>query len=164
MNEQDCYTIDEAQLLFAKRTNGRVWELLDKPTRTQAEDEEMLHAAHASLYHWLHAGTAVHHQRGLWMIARVHVVLNNPAEALRYANRCLELTEQHRDLMVDFDIAFAYESIARASALAGKRQQARRYHQLAEQAGRTIVDQEDRDIFIADLLSANLVFNIGRET
>lgn len=151
MTENDRYTLFEAHLLFAKRTNGRVWNLLEKTERTQAEDEEMLHAAHASLYHWLHAGTALHHQRGLWMIARVHVVLGNAAAALRYASHCLELTEQHQDLMEDFDVAFAYEGMARAYALGGEQQGARRYHQLAEQAGQAIADQEDRDIFFADL-------------
>jgi len=157
MSEQDCYTLNEMQLLFAKRTHGRVWELLETLERSQVEDEEMLHAAHASLYHWLQVGTAVHHQRGLWMIARVHVLLGHAVEASRYASRCLELTEQHRDLMEDFDIAFAYEGMARASALAGEQETARQFYQLAEQAGKAIVDQEDRGIFMADLTSGDWI-------
>lgn len=138
-------------MLFAKRINGQTWAILDNPDRTQAEDEALLHAAHASLYHWLQVGTTLHHQRGLWLIARVHVVMRNAADALYYARRCLELTEQHRDLMEDFDIAFAYEGMARASALAGEQEHARSYHHRAEQAGQEIVDQEDRDIFFVEL-------------
>ena len=57
--------------------------------------------------------------------------------------------------MEDFDIAFAYEGMARASALAGEQEKARQYHQLAEQAGQTISDQEDQDIFVADLASGD---------
>ncbi len=53
--------------------------------------------------------------------------------------------------MEDFDIAFAYEGMARANALAGEQEQARSYHQLAEQAGQAIVDEEDRDIFFVEL-------------
>lgn len=155
MSQQDCYTLNEAQLLFAKRTNSRVWELLEMPERSQAEDEEMIHAAHASLYHWMQIGMVQHHQRGLWMIARVHVALGHAAEALRYARRCLELTEQHSEAMEDFDFAFAYEGMARASALAGEQEKARHYHQLAEQAGQAISDQEDQDIFVADLASGD---------
>ena len=155
MNENDNYTLEEAQLLFAKRTHGRTWELLETPARSQDQDEEMLHAAHASLYHCLRVGTAVHHQRGLWMIARVHVALDQAAEALRYARRCLDLTEQHSEAMEDFDLAFAYEGMARASALAGEKEKARHYHQLAEQAGQAISDQEDHDIFVADLASGD---------
>lgn len=40
-------------------------------------------AAHASIYHWLHAGTEVHHQRGEWLISKVQAVLGNGTEALR---------------------------------------------------------------------------------
>lgn len=28
------------------------WDLMDKPNRTAAEDEAMVHSAHASRYHW----------------------------------------------------------------------------------------------------------------
>ena len=29
-----------------------VWSLLDKPERTESDDEEMAHAAHSSRFHW----------------------------------------------------------------------------------------------------------------
>lgn len=150
MGEDPKMTQDEAQLKFAKKINGRVWELLEKTERSPSEDEEMVHAAHASLYHWLYAGSAVHHQRGAWMIARVQTVLGNAPEALRNARRCLELTEQHGDEMKDFDLAFAYEGLARAYALAGNRKEAENYLQLARQAGDKIADEEDRKIFFDD--------------
>jgi len=155
MSEQESYTIDEAHLVFAKRIHGRVWELLETTDRLLAEDEEMIHAAHASLYHWLQIGMVQQHQRGLWLIARVYVALGRAAETLYYASRCLELTEQNRDSLEDFDIAFAYEGMARANALARDQEKARHYYQLAEQAGQTISDQEDRDIFVADLASGD---------
>jgi hypothetical protein len=31
---------------------NRVWELLEMPVRTREQDDEMVHAAHASRYHW----------------------------------------------------------------------------------------------------------------
>jgi len=34
MSEDKQYTLTEAHQEFAKRTNHRVWELLEKPTRT----------------------------------------------------------------------------------------------------------------------------------
>src|SRR5262249_35688253 len=43
--------------------NNRVWTLLEKPSRTPQEDQEMTHAAQASLAHWLRAGTGVNAQR-----------------------------------------------------------------------------------------------------
>ena len=52
--------------------------------------------------------------------------------------------------MADFDVAFAYECVARANAIAGNRDVALRYARLAEQAGQAIVDEEDRRIFLDD--------------
>ncbi|MCP4422872.1 MAG: hypothetical protein GY803_00105, partial [Chloroflexi bacterium] len=109
-----------------------------------------VYAAHASCYHWLQAGTGLHHQRSEWMIARVYTVLGNAPAALRHAARCLELTQEYAELMVDFDFAFAYECIARANAISGNRDKALHYAQLAEKAGQTIVDEEDRQIFMDD--------------
>jgi hypothetical protein len=34
---------------------NRTWVLLETPDRTSAQDEEMVHAAHASRFHWEHA-------------------------------------------------------------------------------------------------------------
>jgi tetratricopeptide (TPR) repeat protein len=144
---EPTYTQSEAQLHFARQINGRVWELLDKAERSAEEDEEMLAAAYASLYHWLVAGTAVNRQRGHWLIARVHSRLGYGEEALRHARRCLELTTQQPELMADFDVAFACEGMARAYAVLENETEARAYLLKAEEAGRLISDPEDRTIF-----------------
>ena len=41
------YTVEQAHLHFAKRLNGRVWQLLEAEQRTAEEDALMVHAAHA---------------------------------------------------------------------------------------------------------------------
>lgn len=151
MPEEARYTLDEAHMPFAKSIHGRVWKLLEKPDRTRFESEEMLHAAHASLFHWLRAGTGLNHQRGEWLLSRVHAVLGNGQEALRHAARCVDLTLDHQQLMEDFDIAFAYECVARANAVAGNLEAARDYLGKAEAAGGSIRDDEDRDIFFESL-------------
>src|SRR5512147_3281194 len=135
MNETRTYTIDEAHEHFAKTINARVWELLQKSDRSQSEDDEMLHAAHACTYHWKFAGAAVHQQRGEWLISHVHVVLGHANEALRHAERCFELTQANKDLMQDFDIAYAFEGIARAQAMLGDAKMAREFFDLAQQTG-----------------------------
>jgi hypothetical protein len=110
----------------------------------------MLHASHASLYHWLQVGTGLHHQRGEWLVSRVQTVLGNGDEAVRHSSRCLELTEHYNDLMEDFDFAFAYEAAARSNALAGKAEEVRKFIDLARSAGKTIANDEDRTIFFQD--------------
>ena len=151
MEEARTYTINEAHQHFAKSTNGRVWELSQKPDRSRADDDEMLYAAHACTYHWKYAGTAIHQQRGEWLISHVHVVLGNATEAVRHARRCFELTEANKDLMQDFDIAYAYEGLARVHALSRNQKEAREFFERARQAGDMIEDGEDKTIFIGDI-------------
>ena len=136
---------------LARQINGEVWSLLDKPDRTVDDDERLVLAAHASAYHWLHAGTAVHRQRGEWMLAHVHTVLSRESPARHHARRCLALTETFAAEMKDFDVAYAYEAVARAEALGEDGDTARGYLHLAEAQGACIADEEDRTIFLADL-------------
>lgn len=150
VSDDRCYTLPEAHRHFAVTANGEVWRLLEQSTRTSEEDAALLRAAHTCLYHWLHAGSAVHHQRGEWLLARVYAVLGNSQAALRHAARCMHLTDQYRAEMEDFDLAYAYEGLARAHALAGNPAEARRYHAQAAAAGQTIGDAEDRSIFLGD--------------
>jgi hypothetical protein len=155
MDETKTYSINEAHKYFAQSTNGRVWELLQKPNRSPSEEDEMLHAAHACAYHWQFVGTAVHQQRGEWLISHVHGVLGHGNEALRHAQRCFELTEANRNLMQDFDIAYAFEGMARAQAMLGDHRMAREFLVLAQQAGDAIANEEDKSIFMGDFDGGN---------
>jgi hypothetical protein len=109
---------DETHARIAKETFNRTWELLDKKDLTEDEAIEMVHTAHASRYHWGRVGTPVHHERGDWQISRVYAVIGRPELALEYARRCLDTCEANG--IGDFDIAFAYEAMARAHAVAGR--------------------------------------------
>lgn len=64
MSKEKVFSLMDAHQEFAKRTNHRVWELLEKPARTAEEEEELVITANASLYHWTQAGGAVESQRG----------------------------------------------------------------------------------------------------
>jgi len=150
MNDSKAYTLEGAHQHFAKTLNGQVWELLQKPDRSKSENERMIYAAHASGFHWLEVGTGLHHQRAEWLIAHVYTELGLADSALRHASRCLELTNEFEDSMQDFDWAYAYEGVARANALAGNRDLASEYVQLAEKAGQAISGDEDRSIFLSD--------------
>ena len=109
----------------------------------------MLHAAHASRFHWGEVGEPVNFARGEWQVSRVYAVLGRSEPALFHARRCLEICRAHQ--IGDFDLAFAYEALARASAVAGRPDDAARYAELARQAGEQIAEQDDREIFFADL-------------
>lgn len=122
---------------------NEVWTLLEKADRTPLDDDAMLHAAHASRHHWGHVGTALNWERGEWQVSRVYAVLRRVEPALYHARRCLELCQEHG--IGDWDLAFAYEALARASLVAGDRDAAQRYLTQARAAGEQIKDAEDRE-------------------
>mgnify|MGYP000373270546 CR=1 FL=1 len=45
------------------------WKLLDKTDRSAAEDEAMIHTAHASAYHWLQVGESLNFARSEGIVA-----------------------------------------------------------------------------------------------
>lgn len=155
MGEMQTYTLEEAHRHFGKALNDKVWELLNKPERNRAENEMMVYASYASLYHWLQVGTAVHHQRGEWLIARVFTEIDVAGSALRHAERCLELTKEFAAEIKDFDRAYAFEGLSRAHALAGNAQEAGKFRRLAGEAGQVIADPEGNRIFLADFNSGD---------
>ena len=143
---------------FAKDSFNKTWDLLDKNDRTTEENNEMVHAAHTSRYHWgilvaNDEGTYVNLQRGEWQISHVYVILERMEPALYHAKLCLDLTKEHK--IGDFDLAFAYEAIARASALAEKKEDYEKYFKLAEDAGNKIKKKDDKEYFFEELNGGN---------
>lgn len=139
---------------FAKACFNKTWELLDKSDRTPEDDNEMIHTVHASRYHWgvlvaNEMGTALNLQRGEWQIARVYTVLERKEPALYHADICLKITQDNS--IGDFDLAFAHEALARASALAGNKEDYEKHLKLAKEAGEKIKDKGDREYFFEDL-------------
>jgi hypothetical protein len=155
MNEETGSTIEEAHREFGKQANNRVWQLLGQGGRTEAEDDEMVEAAHASNYHWRAIGTPVNHQRGEWLLAHVYTILEEADPALKHARRCLEITNAHPDQMADFDVAYAYEGNSRALGLNGQIDEACTYYDKAKSAGDAIANAEDKEIFMGDFTSGN---------
>ncbi len=146
--EEQKYSEQECHKKFAVELNNLVWNLLGKKNRTAQEDETMVHAAHASCYHWNKMGTAINQQRGEWLISHVYAVLNRPEPALHHAKLCWELTKDNN--LVDFDLAYAYEAMARAYASAKEKSESEKYIKLAKEAGEKIKNKEDKDIFFGD--------------
>lgn len=143
MSEEKKYTGQECHMKFAVDLFNLVWNLLDKKDRTKQEEDKMVHAAHASRFHWGEIGTAVNLTRGEWQISHVYSVLNRPQSAIYHAKRFLEICQENN--IGDFDLAFAYEAMARAYAVAGKKTDCENYIELAKKAGEKIKSREDKD-------------------
>jgi tetratricopeptide (TPR) repeat protein len=130
--------------------NG-TWDLMEKEDRTTEEDDRMLHMAHASRYHWGQVGTAANLARGEWQVSRVYTVLGRGEPALHHAQRVLDICRANG--IGDWDLAFAYEALARASAVAGDAEQARAFTEQALAAAEDITEDQERELVLTDLES-----------
>ena len=128
---------------------NRVWTLLETADRTPEQTDEMIHAAHASRWHWTVGGDPVHRARGEWQCSRVYAVLGRGEPALWHARRCLALCEEFE--IGDWDLAAAYEAMSRASLVAGDDVAARDWKAKAVAALDDIADPDDREPIEADL-------------
>ncbi len=128
---------------------NHVWTLIENPDRTPMQDDEMLHAAHASRYHWGEVGEPVNLARGEWQCSRVYSVLGRPEPALWHARRCVALCEEHG--IGDWDIAFAHEAVARALRVAGDHDGADAAVAHARELAESIAEGEDRELLESDL-------------
>jgi DNA-binding transcriptional MerR regulator len=130
---------------------NHTWTLLEKPDRTPAEDDEMIHSAHASRFHW---GEVAGHEpanlaRGEWQCSRVYAVLGRAEPALWHARRCVAINEAAG--VADWDIASAYESMARAHLAAGDLAEMAAWKAKAVAALDGIADKDDRDLIEGDI-------------
>jgi hypothetical protein len=149
--ETNAYTEEQFHKRCAVDLFNFVWTLLEKQDRTQEDIDNMIHAAHASRYHWGIVGKPVNLARGEWQVSRVYSVLNRPEPAIVHAKRCLEICQEHG--IGDFDLAFAYEALARAYKIAGNESEKEKYVQLAHEAAKNISKEEDRKYFESDMES-----------
>jgi hypothetical protein len=134
---------------------NHTWTLLETHPRTPAQDDEMIHAAHASRYHWGEVTSDVHLARGEWQCSRVYAVLGRAEPALWHARRCVELAEAD-PAREDFDLPAAYEAMARAHAVGGDREAAITWRDRAREALERVTDAEDRELIEGDLTTLPL--------
>jgi hypothetical protein len=124
---------------------NETWRLME----ARDDDTLIVDCAHASAYHWANAPECKpeNRARSAWLISRVYTVVNRAEPAFVYATRCLELCERHA--LIDWDLAYAYEALARASKLAGDRAAVARYVELARTVD--IADSHDAEHLDEDL-------------
>ncbi len=129
---------------------NKTWTLLDKEDRKESEKEMMIHLCHASMWHWMNAPecTTTNLSIGYWQLSRVYAVAGEPANAIKYGNICLQIS-QH-DSVGPFFKAYAHEAIARAAVLGGDNEQALNHLQKANEL-MPQVDEQNGALLIKDL-------------
>ena len=122
---------------------------MEKADRTIEDDDLMVHMAHASRYHWGQVGKPENFARGEWQVSRVYAVVKRAEPCLHHAQRVLDICVANG--IGDWDIAFAFEALARGHAIAGDSEASRAMTEKALEAVEKIEDDEDRKIVLADL-------------
>lgn len=129
--------------------NNSIWDLLGKPERTPAENEDLLRRAYAAAYHWQRATgrTPINEARALYMIAKAHLAVDHAELALEYGELCLAATQAAPDA-ADFDHAYAHEARARGLYAVGRTEEAKAEWGRAHAV--EIADPEDAAIVTQD--------------
>jgi DNA-binding transcriptional MerR regulator len=154
-------TLPETERQLAADLFNLVWTLLEQTGRTTEDDDRMIHAAHASRYHWGQVGGPEQLAIGEWQCARVYSVLGRAEPALHHARRCLEIATAGRtagtaNAVPDWLVASAHEGLARAYLVAGQRESALAARAEAGATLAKVEDPEDRQVVQDDLGSLPL--------
>lgn len=136
---------------LAVELNTKTWKLLEENNRNKADEQRMVAFAHGSQYHWYKSANwkPINAQRGEWLLSHVYAVLKDAGKALEHAKKCLKKTKQLN--LKGYDLAYAYEAMARAYAVSGNKMQYKKWYDLAEKYGNKIESETDRNYFFKDL-------------
>ena len=138
-----------AHRFFAANCFNAVWELLDKPDRTDEDDEQMIALAHASVWHWTQREDRLPRNLsvGYWQLSRVYSILGHGERARHYGNLSLAASRDEEP----FYQGYAHESLARAASVLGEDAVLREHLALASQLAESVADVEDQKLLMADL-------------
>jgi hypothetical protein len=136
---------------FAVELFNRTWDLLEQTERSAEDDAEMLAAAFGSAWHWRQVGTAENRALGDHQISKVASHVGEPDLALHYARRALEAIELGH--FGDWQVAAAYEGMARACAAAGDISGRDYWVQRCSVALGAVPDAGDRSVVADQLLN-----------
>lgn len=145
------FDVDAAHNFFSADCFNRAWDLIDKPTRTPEEDEQMIRLSLASHWHWTQrsdctqTNTSVAH----WQTSRIYALLGQAENARRYGQLCLAASEG--DDVLPFCRGYAYEALARAESVAGNRDKVKEYLQEARRVAETLPDPDTKKRLLGDL-------------
>jgi len=132
---------------FGAEFNNRAWDLIDQPSLTAEEAEELLHLAHASLLHWRQVGRPINLLRGYCLLSHACLSAHLPALAMTFAQRCVALSEQEVAGQTDFDRAVASDCMAQACLANGNATLAGQFRRSALEYAGKLADPADRSVF-----------------
>lgn len=140
--------IAKAHHWFAVECNNRAWKLAEQLSRSPAEDEEMLHCAHAAALHWGNIGTELNNARATMLLAHAHALLGDGKRALHYARASFAYVSSHDD-SPPWEVALAHAVLAHAAAANDERSLHGTHYARAKSLGGALTDPGESAVFEA---------------
>jgi len=137
------------QRRLASQANNRAWSLSEQGSRTLAEDEEMLQAAHAAMYFWNIVGNEKNRAHAAQLLALVYAKLKLPDPAARYLAKSEPILLS--DQAEPWERALAHAVAANVAEARGDRAVHREHYREATEQVAALSDPEDRAILEATL-------------
>lgn len=144
----------DAHKFFSATCFNKTWDLIDKPDRTVADDEEMVRLSQTSLWHWTQRADCTPRTLsvGYWLVARTYALTGQAGEARRYGNQALAASEQE----APFFRAYAHEALARAAMVAGDREEMNTHLKHARKLADEVADADEKNLLINDFKTITL--------
>jgi hypothetical protein len=140
--------LDRSHRYYAVECNNRAWDLCAQDTRSAAEAQEMLLTAYASAYHWGQIGQAENQGRAACLLAHVHALLGQGAQAKNYAESALAIFTA--DPGEDWDLAFVQAELALAAQVLGDAAAHAAHYAQAKALGEALAEEGDREVFFTE--------------
>ena len=135
------------QRRLASQANNRAWTLSEKATRSQREDEEMLHAAHAAMYFWSIVGDASNQAHAAQLLAQTYAILKQPSEAAHYLE--VSLPTFMDDSAKPWERALAHAAAAHVASVNGEAEDHALHYNHATNLSAALENAEERAIIEA---------------
>ena len=149
MSKQPDFDMAEAHRYFSVQCFNKAWDYIDMAERTEEENEQMLQACMASLWHWSERDDVQpsNYSVGYWQASRVLALMGKGEEARRYGRLSLDASHD----LEPFYIGYAYEALARGEMVIGNVEKVHEYLDLARQQCEKVSDKDSRKLLEADL-------------
>ena len=140
------FELANAHRWFAKHLNNQAWDLLELEQLTPTQRELMQNTAHTAWRHWWEIGDVINHQRAEYLLAHVHVALEEPAAAVHPAVRSVQLADEAGESYRAFDQVFSHDAAASAYQISGSVHEEQHQSTKIEAARALLTDQTEQRV------------------
>ena len=134
---------------LAGQANNRAWDLAERPSRTEDDNEEMLNAAHAAAFFWNIVGNAKNRAHAELLLAHVHALLGLGDRAARHLSKAR--TYFDTQVLEPSESAISHLIEANVAAACGDTESHKIHYAAAVNAIEALPDPENRKLMGATL-------------